>query len=42
VLLVSQPAFDTCISKWDDEPTFAPLRKWGKRRLDKLRETLFD
>ena len=42
VLLVSEQAFTTCVTRWEDQPTFSPLRRWAKKRLDHLRPALFE
>ena len=40
-LLVSEKAFVTCVAIWAEQPTFAPLRKWGQRKLERLQTALF-
>lgn len=42
VLLISEAAFSTSVGKWAEQATFAPLRRWGKRKLARLKPRLFD
>jgi len=41
-LLLSGPLFDRSIQQWAQIPTLAPLRRWGYRRLLRLRPLLFE
>ena len=40
-LLISAQAFESATQKWVQEPTFTPLRKWGRMRLQRLQPILF-
>jgi hypothetical protein len=41
VLLISEQAFIASVAKWQNQPTFTPLRRWAKKRLTTLRPRLF-
>ncbi|MEI8195805.1 MAG: hypothetical protein WCI73_07850 [Phycisphaerae bacterium] len=40
-LLISDQAFEAAVLKWGQEPTFSPLRQWGRSRLRQLQPILF-
>ncbi|MEI8197835.1 MAG: hypothetical protein WCI73_18220, partial [Phycisphaerae bacterium] len=40
-LLISAQAFEVAVRQWGQEPTFAPLRQWGRTRLQRLEPILF-
>ena len=40
-LLISPHLFEQAVSAWSGQPTFAPLRRWGRVRLARLHEVLF-
>lgn len=41
-LLISVQAFEAAVLKWGQEPTFTPLRQWGRARLRQLQPILFE
>jgi len=40
-LLISAQAFETSVAVWSCRSRWGPLRRWGARRLDKLKQVLF-
>ena len=41
-LLLSAQIFDAALLTWSNQPTFSPIRRWGKSQLAALRPVLFD
>lgn len=40
-LLISPQAYQQAVTAWADAPTFGPLRRWGRARLQRLEAILF-
>jgi len=41
-LLISSETFDAGVESWSNQPTFTIAREWGRHRLRKLKNILFD
>ncbi len=40
-LLLCAGLYDKCVADWSARPTFSVARRWGRSRLDRLRDELF-
>ncbi len=41
-LFLSDQIFDAALLAWSNQPTFTPIRRWGKNHLASFRPMLFD